>query len=187
LSRELHEFAGEKHEHVWLGETEQHIPLVNAMAPQNFREIAELLSNGTKLKPTNADRARVVQRGLEKKAPFSAEKNSVADALLIEMTETRRPTHYERVTVRWSRGRGPRLRRCLCGTAGGDHWLLTAVRGHLGGTRRRQWVVSMLGPALTWLILPLPSPAVPGLPGRQGGSSIRGRNRQIPGRPDKSS
>jgi hypothetical protein len=85
LRRELHEFAGEKHEHVWLEETEQHIPLVNAMAPQNFREIAELLSKGTKLKPTNADRVRVVQRGLEKKAPFSAGKNSVADALLIEM------------------------------------------------------------------------------------------------------
>jgi PIN domain len=88
LRRELHEFAGEKHEHVWLEETEQHIPLVNAMAPQNFREIAELLSGGTKLKPTNADRARVVQRGLEKKAPFSAGKNSVADALLIEMYAT---------------------------------------------------------------------------------------------------
>jgi len=88
LRRELHDFAGEKHEHVWLEETEQHIPLVNAMAPQNFREIAELLSRGTKLKPTNADRAKVVQRGLEKKAPFSAGKNSVADALLIEMYAT---------------------------------------------------------------------------------------------------
>ena len=88
LRRELHEFAGEKHGHVWLEETEQHIPLVNAMAPQNFREIAELLSKGTKLKPTNADRARVVQRGLEKKAPFSTGKNSVADALLIEMYAT---------------------------------------------------------------------------------------------------
>ena len=51
--------------------------------PTNFREIAELLSKGTKLKPTNADRARVVQRGLEKKAPFSTGRNSVADALLI--------------------------------------------------------------------------------------------------------
>jgi hypothetical protein len=88
LRRELHEFAGEKHEHVWLEETEQHIPLVNAMAPQNFREIAELLIKGTRLKATNADRARVVQRGLEKKAPFSTGKNSVADALLIEMYAT---------------------------------------------------------------------------------------------------
>lgn len=88
LRRELHDFAGEKHEHVWLEETEQHIPLVNAMAPQNFREIAELLNRGTKLRPTNAERAMVVKRGLEKKAPFSAGKNSVADALLIEMYAT---------------------------------------------------------------------------------------------------
>jgi hypothetical protein len=88
LRRELHEFAGEKHEHVWLEETEQHIPLVNVMAPQNFREIAELLSKGTKLKPTATDRTRVIQRGLEKRAPFSAGKNSVADALLIEMYAT---------------------------------------------------------------------------------------------------
>jgi hypothetical protein len=58
------------------------------MAPQNFREIADLLRMGTKLKPTAADRARVVERGLAKKAPFSAGKNSVADALLIEMYAT---------------------------------------------------------------------------------------------------
>lgn len=58
------------------------------MAPQNFREIAELLSHGKTLKPTNAERARVVQRGLEKKAPFSSGKNSVADALLIELYAT---------------------------------------------------------------------------------------------------
>jgi hypothetical protein len=38
LRRELHEFAGEQSEHAWLEETEQHIPLVNAMTPQNFRE-----------------------------------------------------------------------------------------------------------------------------------------------------
>ena len=58
------------------------------MAPQNFREIAELLSHGKTLKPTNAERARVVQRGLEKRAPFSSGKNSVADALLIELYAT---------------------------------------------------------------------------------------------------
>ena len=32
LRRELDDFAGEKHEHVWLEETGQHISLVNAMA-----------------------------------------------------------------------------------------------------------------------------------------------------------
>jgi hypothetical protein len=88
LRRDLHEFAGDDHEHAWLTETEQHIPLVNATAPQNFREIAELLANGTKLKPTSAERSRVVQRGLEKKTPFSSDKNSVADALLVEMYAT---------------------------------------------------------------------------------------------------
>ena len=88
LRRDLRDFAGEQHEHVWLAETQQHIPLVNATAPQNFREIAELLGGGQKLKPTSAERARVVQRGLEKRAPFCSGKNSVADALLIELYAT---------------------------------------------------------------------------------------------------
>jgi hypothetical protein len=70
---------------VWLEETRQHIPLVNAMTPQNFREIAELLRNGKTLTPTDVEYARVVQRGLDKKAPFGFDKNSVADALLIEL------------------------------------------------------------------------------------------------------
>lgn len=85
LRRELREFAGDQGQHVWLEETRQHIPLVNAMTPQNFREIAELLRSGKALNPTNIQYARVVQRGLYKKAPFSSDKNSVADALLIEL------------------------------------------------------------------------------------------------------
>jgi PIN domain-containing protein len=88
LRRELHEFAGEQSEHAWLEETEQHIPLVNAMTPQNFREISELLHDGKGLVPTDQEYARVVQRGLEKKAPFTSDKNSVADALLIELYAT---------------------------------------------------------------------------------------------------
>jgi hypothetical protein len=47
-----------------------------------------LLSCGRKLKPTNTDRARVVRRGSEKRAPFCSGKNSVADALLIELYAT---------------------------------------------------------------------------------------------------
>lgn len=89
LRKELREFAGQQSEHVWLEETRQHIPLVNAMTPQNFREIAELLSGGTPLFPTSAEHARVVQRGLDKKAPFGSDKNSVADALLIELYSSR--------------------------------------------------------------------------------------------------
>jgi hypothetical protein len=88
LRRELREFAGDQNEHVWLAETAQHIPLVNAMTPQNFREIAELLRTGKSLEPTGLEYARVVQRGLSKKAPFSSDKNSVADALLIELYAT---------------------------------------------------------------------------------------------------
>lgn len=85
LRRELREFAGDQSEHVWLEETRQHIPLVNAMTPQNFREIDELLRNGRTLTPTDVEYGRVVKRGLDKKAPFGSDKNSVADALLIEL------------------------------------------------------------------------------------------------------
>jgi hypothetical protein len=85
LWRELREYAGDKHEHVWLAETAQHIPLVNATAPQNFWEIDELLRAGTILEPAGPEFARAVQRGLDKRAPFTSDKNSVADALLIEI------------------------------------------------------------------------------------------------------
>lgn len=82
---ELRDYAGERHEAVWLEETRQHIPLVNAMAPQNFREIDDLLRRGTTIEPTDLEYAKVVQRGLDKRAPFTSDKNSVADALLIEI------------------------------------------------------------------------------------------------------
>jgi PIN domain-containing protein len=85
LRRELREYAGDKHEHIWLAETAQHIPLVNATAPQNFWEIDELLRAGTILEPAEPEYARAVQRGLDKRAPFTSDKNSVADALLIEI------------------------------------------------------------------------------------------------------
>lgn len=97
LRRDLREYAGSQSEHVWLEETRQHIPLVNSTAPQNFREISELLDKGTRVQPSDGDFAEVVKRGLEKKAPFDSkagkaqgsadksDKNSVADALLIEM------------------------------------------------------------------------------------------------------
>jgi hypothetical protein len=55
------------------------------MAPQNFREIEDLLRRGIRLAPTGQEYARVVQRGLDKRAPLSSDKNSVADALLVEL------------------------------------------------------------------------------------------------------
>lgn len=84
LRRELREYAGEKHEQIWLAETAQHIRLVNAMAPQNHREIGELLRSGYTVEPTDLEYARAVQRGLDKRTPFTAEKNSTADAVIIE-------------------------------------------------------------------------------------------------------
>ena len=85
LRRELREYAGDKYEHIWLAETEQHIPLVSSRAPQNFRAIDELLRGGKILKATIAERTRAAQRGLDKQAPFTSDKNSVADAVLIEI------------------------------------------------------------------------------------------------------
>lgn len=84
LRRELREYAGEKHEQIWLAETAQHIPLVNAMAPQNHREVDELLRSGMTVEPTDLEYTRAIQRGLDRRAPFTAEKNSTADALIIE-------------------------------------------------------------------------------------------------------
>lgn len=85
LRQELRQYAGEQREHIWLQETQQHIPLVNATAPQNFREIGELLRAGTSIEPGQAEYAKAVRRGLDKRAPFASGKNSVADALLIEI------------------------------------------------------------------------------------------------------
>jgi len=88
LRRELREYAGERHEDIWLAETAQHIPLVNATAPQNFREIDDLLQTGTLIEPTESEQARAAQRGVDGRAPFISDKNSVADALLIEIYST---------------------------------------------------------------------------------------------------
>jgi hypothetical protein len=103
LRRELREYAGDQLEHIWLAETAQHIPLVNATAPQNFREINELLQAGTILELAEAEYVRAVQRGLEKRAPFTSDKNSVADALLVEIyasqiSEAASPDVYAFVT-----------------------------------------------------------------------------------------
>jgi hypothetical protein len=86
--RDLRSLAGERDEWAVLDELQQQVPLVNTATPQNFREIAELLQTGTTLVPAELEYARVVQRGLEKKAPYHSGKSSVADALLIELYAT---------------------------------------------------------------------------------------------------
>lgn len=65
------------------------VPLIGAMTSRNFNEIHELLVHAsTRLSPSTAERERVVQRALSKSAPFHRNRNSVADALLIEMYAT---------------------------------------------------------------------------------------------------
>lgn len=61
------------------------VPLIGAMTTRNFNDVLDLLRGGRALVPGTAESERVVQRGLEKVAPFHRSKNSVADALLIEL------------------------------------------------------------------------------------------------------
>jgi len=70
--RDLRSFVGERDELGLLDQLQQHVPLVNTTAPQNFGEIAELLRAGTTLVPTDFEYGNVVQRGLGKKAPEAA-------------------------------------------------------------------------------------------------------------------
>jgi hypothetical protein len=60
-------------------------PLIQKMATRNFDDVADLLSHGSLVEPTVEDQCRAVNRALAKQAPFHRDKNSVADALLIEM------------------------------------------------------------------------------------------------------
>jgi len=84
LRLDLDAYADDERRSQWM-EMTHHIPFVSAMTLQNFSEISDLLRAGRTLDPTNLDRARVIQRGLDKKAPLHLKKNSVADALLIEL------------------------------------------------------------------------------------------------------
>jgi predicted nucleic acid-binding protein len=70
------------------------MPLVGAMAMRNFKDILELLEAGRALEPGDTEREAVVRRGLAKQAPFHRHKNSVADAMLVELyaTATREPS-----------------------------------------------------------------------------------------------
>lgn len=59
-------------------------PLIEELVVNRFTEVRELLQAGREVTLSNEALHRVVQRGLEKKAPFHLAKNSVADAVLIE-------------------------------------------------------------------------------------------------------
>lgn len=113
LKQDLGDYGGRDYDHA-LGVIEglaHEVPLIGAMTTRNFTDVLELLCHGRTLDPTDGQRSRVVQRGLEKKAPFHRSRNSVADALLIEMYATavdgadltEDPTPLSRPTVTTSR------------------------------------------------------------------------------------
>jgi hypothetical protein len=85
LRSDLDAYASDDHRSQWIEEVAHHIPLVSAMTLRNFTEISDLLHAGRRIKPTKADCEQVVQRGLQKKAPLHLNKNSVADAMLVEL------------------------------------------------------------------------------------------------------
>lgn len=64
------------------------VPLIGAMTTRNFDEVLELLGRGRSIEVTDVERRRVVERALTKSAPFHRSRNSVADALLIELYAT---------------------------------------------------------------------------------------------------
>jgi predicted nucleic acid-binding protein len=61
------------------------MPLVGAMATRNFRDVLDLLESGRRVEPGESEQTGVVRRGLTKQAPFHRNKNSVADAMLVEL------------------------------------------------------------------------------------------------------
>lgn len=64
------------------------VPLIGAMTTRNFDEVLELLRKARRVEATDAEHRGVVARGLAKRAPLHRSRNSVADALLLELYAT---------------------------------------------------------------------------------------------------
>jgi hypothetical protein len=84
VRQDLHEFGGDQRME-WLEEMAHQVPVVSSGTLQNFAEIKELLDSGTELVPAIFETDAAMNRGLEKRAPFHLNKNSTADALIIEL------------------------------------------------------------------------------------------------------
>jgi hypothetical protein len=87
LRADVHESGGAERLQ-WLEEMSFQIPMVTSSSLQNFSEISALLRSGTRLDASQAEMERALNRGLDKRAPFHLNKNSAADALLIELYKT---------------------------------------------------------------------------------------------------
>lgn len=86
IKQDLDTYGGEGREDAaeFLDGLAYQVPLIGAMTTRNFDDIAALLTKGRAIEATPEDHRRIVQRGLDKRAPFHRSKNSVADAVLIE-------------------------------------------------------------------------------------------------------
>jgi hypothetical protein len=87
LRKDLEDLSAESHRPAFdaIAGLAHEMPLIGAMAMRNFIDILALLAQGRQLDLTNEVQTRVVSRALRKRAPFHSDKNSVADALLVEL------------------------------------------------------------------------------------------------------
>jgi hypothetical protein len=84
LRKDLHEFGGDERMD-WFEEIAHQVPMVSSGTLQNFSDISDLLQSGSRLEPSNAVIEGALDRGINKRAPFHLNKNSAADALIIEL------------------------------------------------------------------------------------------------------
>lgn len=88
IRQDLDDFGGTEEELKAIGDLARDVPLIGAMATRNFDDVLELLQRGRTVSVSNREHQAVVERGLTKRAPFHRARNSVADALLIELYAT---------------------------------------------------------------------------------------------------
>lgn len=90
IKQDLDGYGGADYEHALtvIEGLAHEVPLIGAMTTRNFQEVLELLQKGRVIEPTDDEHRQVVARGLSKQAPFHRSRNSVADALLIELYST---------------------------------------------------------------------------------------------------
>jgi hypothetical protein len=67
-----------------LDDVDHKIPIVGGAVANNLDRIEKLLESSHIVEPSERVRLRAAQRALDKKAPFHREKNSMADAVIIE-------------------------------------------------------------------------------------------------------
>jgi len=84
LRADIREYGGADRQE-WLDELSHQIPMISSATIQNFSEISELLRTAQLLVPSPVEVDRVVRRGISNRAPFRPNKNSTADAMIIEL------------------------------------------------------------------------------------------------------